>query len=148
MEAPSVATGDVDKEGHWIAQMLASEIYLAQRQLAARVALPDEQMALLLEALESRGGKLTRSALAQRLGVTEMRLTGMLSVIRRVLNVDQAQVIRVDETAGTVEFDQALLVEQSRPVGALRTGAGTRFESRLPCNPTGCPEQSSCGSRR
>jgi hypothetical protein len=114
LEAPVAATESTDTGEHWIRVMLASATYLAQRQLAARVALPNEQMEALLGALDSRGGKLTRSALAQRLGVTEMRLTGMLSATRRVLNVDQAQVIQVDEMAGTVELNVPLLIEQFR----------------------------------
>lgn len=46
----------------WIAGLLASPIYASQRQLAARVALPDDKMRLLLEALAERGGKLSRTA--------------------------------------------------------------------------------------
>lgn len=114
LEAPVAATEGADAGENWIRGMLASETYLAQRQLAARVAIPNEQMEALLGALDSRGGKLTRSALAQRLGVTEMRLTGMLSATRRVLNVDQAQVIQVDELAGTVVLNLPLLIEQFR----------------------------------
>lgn len=114
METPVATTNSADTARHWIPAMLASETYLAQQQLAARVALPIEQMEALLGALDARGGKLTRAALAQRLGVTEMRLTGMLSATRRILNVDQAQVIRVDELAGTVELNVPLLIEQFR----------------------------------
>ncbi len=52
----------------WIGSLLASPIYASQRQLAARVALHDDKMRTLLEALTERGGKLSRSALANRLG--------------------------------------------------------------------------------
>lgn len=104
--------------GHWVDALLASEIYVAQRRLAARVALPNEQMRQLLLALEQRGGKLSRTAAAQRLGVPEMRLAGMLAAVRRVLNVDQAPVIELDETAGMIELNQTLLLKQFR-LGAL-----------------------------
>ena len=50
------------------------EIYASQRQLAARVALPDDKMKLLLEALAERGGKLSRTALANRLALAEVRI--------------------------------------------------------------------------
>jgi hypothetical protein len=83
-------------------------------ELAARVALPDEQMRRLLKALDERGGKLSRAALAQRLGVAELRLGGMLSAARRMLNVDQASVLTVDEAAGMVEVNQVLLQQQFR----------------------------------
>jgi hypothetical protein len=98
----------------WIGALLASAIYASQKQLAARVALPDDKMRLLLVSLSERGGKLTRAALAQRLGLPEVRLGGLLSAVRRMLNVDQAPVLTVDESAGTVELNRALLLQQFR----------------------------------
>jgi hypothetical protein len=41
----------------------------------------------------------------------------MLSAVRRMLNVDQAPVLVVDEAAGTVELNIALLQQQFRVVG-------------------------------
>ncbi len=96
----------------WIGALLSGPIYASQRQLAARVAVPDEKMRLLLNALSERGGKLSRAALAQRLSVPEIRLGGLLSAVRRMLNVDQAPVLVVDEVAGTVELNIALLEQQ------------------------------------
>jgi hypothetical protein len=101
----------------WIGALLSASIYASQRQLAARVALPDEKMRLLLTALSERGGKLSRAALAQRLALPEIRLGGMLSAVRRMLNVDQAPVLVIDEAAGTVELNIALLQQQFRVVG-------------------------------
>ncbi len=106
--APAAAAPD------WIGALLSGAIYAAQRQLAARVALSDEKMRALLTALSERGGKLSRAALAQRLALPEIRLGGMLSAARRVLNVDQASVLVVDEAAGTVELNIALLQQQFR----------------------------------
>lgn len=96
----------------WVGALLVSPMYLSQRQLAARVALHDNKMRVLLQSLAERGGKLSRSALAQRLAEPEMRLNGMLSAARRVLNVDQAAVLTVDEAAGTIELNRALLIRQ------------------------------------
>lgn len=98
----------------WISALLSGTIYASQRQLAARVALPDEKMRALLTALSERGGKLSRAALAQRLSLPEIRLGGMLSAVRRTLNVDQAPVLVIDEAAGTVELNIALLHQQFR----------------------------------
>jgi hypothetical protein len=105
---PALAAAD------WISALLSGTIYASQRQLAARVALPDEKMRLLLTALSERGGKLSRAALAQRLALPEIRLGGLLSAVRRLLNVDQAPVLVVDEAAGTVELNIALLHQQFR----------------------------------
>ena len=106
----------------WITTLLQSPLYASQRALAARVALPDDQVRALLNALTERGGKLSKAALAQRVSAPEMRLTGMLSAARRVLNVDQAAVLQVDEAAGTVELNRVLLMQQFRitQVGGVR----------------------------
>jgi hypothetical protein len=96
----------------WIAALLTSPIYASQRQLAARVALPDDKMRLLLEALAERGGKLSRTALANRLSLAEVRMGGLLSAVRRVLNVDQSAVLSVDEASGSVELNITLLQRQ------------------------------------
>ncbi|MGF6755244.1 BREX-2 system phosphatase PglZ [Paraburkholderia sp. GAS42] len=96
----------------WIGGLLSSPIYASQRQLAARVALPDDKMRLLLEALAERGGKLSRTALANRLALVEVRIGGLLSAVRRMLNVDQAAVLTVDEATGSVELNIALLQQQ------------------------------------
>jgi hypothetical protein len=104
----------------WIGALLTSPVYGSQRLLAARVALADEQMRRLLASLDERGGKLSRAALAQRMGVPELRLGGMLSAARRMLNVDQVQVLTVDDAAGMVEVNRGLLVQQFR----LQAGGG------------------------
>lgn len=98
----------------WIGAVLTSPVYASQRQLAARVALPDDQMRKLLDSLGERGGKLTRSALAQRLGVPELRLAGILSAARRMLNIDQTPVLTVDEASGMIEMNRMLLIQQFR----------------------------------
>jgi hypothetical protein len=98
----------------WIDILLQSQVFVSQRSLAARVAPPNDQMRKLLTALDERGGKLSRAALAQRLVIPEIRLNGMLSAVRRILNVDQATVLFVDEVAGTVELNRNLLLQQFR----------------------------------
>lgn len=96
----------------WISALLASPIYVSQRQLAARVAPPDDKMRLLLTCLSERGGKLSRTALAHRLSLPEVRIGGLLSAVRRLLNVDQAAVLTIDEAAGTVDLNIVLLHQQ------------------------------------
>jgi len=100
----------------WIGALLQSDVFAAQRALAARVAPPDETTHKLLTALSERGGKLSRTALAQRLAMPEVRLNGLLSAMRRILNVDQASVLVVDDGAGTVELNRNLLFQQFRIV--------------------------------
>jgi hypothetical protein len=99
---------------HWIDALQVSPAYLAQKALAARVAPADADVRSLLEALAARGGKLSKAALAQRLGMPAMRISGFVNAAKRVLNVDQALVLVLDETAGTVELNRDLLSRQFR----------------------------------
>jgi len=99
---------------NWIDALQASPAYAAQKALAARVAPSDAEVRSLLEALAARGGKLSKAALAQRLGMPAMRISGFVNAARRVLNLDQAAVLVLDETAGTVELNRELLGRQFR----------------------------------
>ena len=101
-------------QADWISALLTCPIYASQRQRAARVAPPDDKMRQLLTALSERGGKLSRAALANRLSLPEVRMGGLLSAVRRLLNVDQASVLTVDETTGSVELNVVLLQQQFR----------------------------------
>ena len=101
---------DVD----WIAALQATPAHTAQKALAARVAPADAEVRSLLEALAARGGKLSKAALAQRLGMPAMRISGFVNAAKRVLNVDQAAVLVLDETAATVELNRELLARQFR----------------------------------
>jgi hypothetical protein len=103
-----------EPEVHWIAALQATPVYVAQKALAARVAPADDEVRCLLEALAARGGKLSKAALAQRLGMPAMRISGFVNAAKRVLNVDQAAVLSLDETAATVELNRELLVRQFR----------------------------------
>jgi hypothetical protein len=98
----------------WIAALQATPVYAAQKALAAHVAPTDVDLRSLLEALEARGGKLSKAALAQRLGMPAMRISGFINAAKRVLNVDQAAVLVLDETAATVELNRELLARQFR----------------------------------
>lgn len=112
MDTPLIQT--VVAEQDWIETLLQCQVYASQRALAARVAPADEKMRKLLSGLAERGGKLSRAALAQRLSEPEVRLNGILSAMRRVLNVDQAQILQVDESTGTIQLNRPLLLQQFR----------------------------------
>lgn len=96
----------------WMDRLLASPTYAAQKQLAARPSLEDERVRGCLLALDTRGGKLTRTALARALGVPPLRLAGLLTALRRLLNVDGYPVLTIDETSDTVELNRPLLETQ------------------------------------
>lgn len=96
----------------WIDRLLASPTFAAQKTLAGRVGLPDDRIRACLVALDERGGKLTRGALAHVLGVPLLRVGGFIAALRRVLNVDGYPVLTLDETADTVELNVPLLTVQ------------------------------------
>ena len=96
-------------ETTWIDRLFETDLFAEQRRQAARTALPDERIRVILAALDARGGKLTGPALAESLGVPLFRLGGIVSALRRVLNVDGYAVLSVDETSETVELNRDLL---------------------------------------
>ena len=53
-------------------------------------------------------------ALAQQLGMPAMRISGFVNAAKRVLSVDQAAVLVLDETAATVELNRELPARQFR----------------------------------
>lgn len=63
-------------------------------------------------ALDEHGGKQTLGGLARRLDLPALRIGGVVSVARRLLNVDGYAVLEVDEESDTVTLNRALLVKQ------------------------------------
>ena len=66
-------------------------------------------MRALVAALATRGGRLSRTALAQALQLPAFRASGLVNAARRVLNVDQAQVLSIDLSTDEVVLDIRLL---------------------------------------
>lgn len=96
----------------WIAALLSSETFAAQRALATGTPLSDELLMTTLTALDELDGRMLRPALAQAAGIAPGRLPGLMAALRLLLNVDGYAVVNVDEDADTVALDVALLPEQ------------------------------------
>lgn len=96
----------------WIGALFASPVYGTQKRLASRSAPPDDRVKTSLLALEARGGKLTRAALARAVGLPLVRLGGFLAALRRVLNVEGYPVLSLDDETETVELNRELLIVQ------------------------------------
>ena len=109
VEAPGAAPGAA---ATWIDRLLETELFAAQRRQAARTALPEARIRAVLTALDARGGRLTGSALAERLGVPLFRLGGIVSALRRILNVDGYDVLSVDDASETIQLNRDLLDTQ------------------------------------
>jgi hypothetical protein len=114
LTAPPRPIGVTTVQGYaapaWIEALLASPIYDAQHRLAGRSAPPADHLRTLLSALTARSGRLSRTALAQALSTPLFRIGGLVNAARRVLNVDQAQILVID--GDDVVLDETLLSVQ------------------------------------
>lgn len=110
---PEPATFPVPEPGQrtsLVGALLASEGYAQRRD--TRAPLADERVAALLEVLLAGGGRATMDTLAARAGVPAHRITGTVTALRRLLQVEGYPVIEVDPDGRTVKLDQALLRQQ------------------------------------
>jgi hypothetical protein len=96
----------------WIEALLKSATWKTQAQAANRMGLEPARARLALQAFAERGGKLTRPALAQRIGMPPVRVTGFVAALRRVLNVDGYIVLDVDEPSESLTLNLELLRKQ------------------------------------
>jgi hypothetical protein len=108
MQRRSLDTPDRD----WIARLLSSPVFAAQRRVAGRRTPDDRLVRALLAALAAHRGRMTRRLLAQILETPGFRLRGILTGVQRLLNVDGYQVIAVDDLADSVVLNRQLLNTQ------------------------------------
>jgi hypothetical protein len=95
------------------AAVLKSAAYAAQKKIAGRVSVTDEQLRGLLDALLSASGhRLVPALAATALAVSPVTLRGAVLHAQRLLNVEGYPVLRVDADGVTVILDEALLREQ------------------------------------
>ena len=96
----------------WVEQLLLSPVLAQQKKLAGRHVPSDAELVRILTILDGRGGKLTTRALARLVNLHEIRLTGLLAKLIRVLNIDGYAVLEVENASDTVELNVALLRKQ------------------------------------
>jgi hypothetical protein len=92
---------------------IKSAAYSAQKKVAGRVSVSDDQIRGLLGALvQAPGHRLAPAPAATALGVSPVLLRGAILHAQRLLNVEGYPVLRVDADGATVILDEALLREQ------------------------------------
>jgi len=96
----------------WVDALFATDLFRRQHQLAGRVAPAPEVVRRTLLALDDRSGALLVGALAGKVGLPEFRMAGLLTGLRRVLNVEGYPVLTVDEASATVRLNRELLDTQ------------------------------------
>jgi hypothetical protein len=95
------------------ARVLKSPVYAAQKKIAGRVSVSDQQVGALLSALfAAPGRRLAPAAAATALQVAPVLLRGAVLHVQRLLNVEGYAVLRVDADGATLILDDALLKEQ------------------------------------
>ena len=93
--------------------VLKSAAYAAQKKIAGRVSVTDDQIRGLLDALVAAPGhRLVPAQAAAALAVSPVMLRGAVLHAQRLLNVEGYPVLRVDADGSTVVLDEALLREQ------------------------------------
>lgn len=103
---------EVEATASLVDQLFRSKVYAEQKKLAGRAGLPEDKARQIVEALESHGGKLLRPALCRQVDLSAIRLNGLLTQLRKVLNVDGYDVLSIDAESDTVSLDESLLVVQ------------------------------------
>lgn len=96
----------------WIDGLLTSEVFANQLALAGKTAPKQEEVRMFLEVLAGCGGAILKLTMAQQLGYPELRIAGIISSMRRILNVDGYAVLDFDEAADTIKLNIGLLKSQ------------------------------------
>jgi hypothetical protein len=96
----------------WVKGLLASEVLTRQKQMAGRARVTDDQIESVVMSLANRGGTMTGAALASAMGLTAHRLSGMLAVMQRILNVEGYPILDRQEASDTVVLNIQLLKKQ------------------------------------
>jgi hypothetical protein len=100
------------KTSKWIEDLLKTDLWSGQVQLAGRAAPPAAPVRPILQSLQARGWKASYVTLAQAAQLPALRVRGLLSGLRRVLNVDGVAVLTLDEREGFAELNTQLLANQ------------------------------------
>jgi hypothetical protein len=95
-----------------VAELLSSEIFGLQRRIAGRMSVPDAKIGQLVGALlNTRFREVTRLQAAALLGVPLGRVTGALSQVQKILDVEGYEVLILGDD-DVVRLDKGAMVEQ------------------------------------
>jgi hypothetical protein len=107
MPSPALERGDA-----WIEALMASPVFAQMKARSGRVMVSEAQLRQLLALLSQAGGQQMAAALAQGLGLPEIRLNGLLAGVQKLLNVDGYPVLAIDRVSKTIRLDLASLKTQ------------------------------------
>ena len=93
-------------------RLFESDVYAAQRALAAKGAPDDNTVRAALDALYDADGRLPVLSLSKRMSAEPAHARRAIDGLQRLLNVDGYPVIRLSADGAQVELDATLLVER------------------------------------
>ena len=96
----------------WIESLISSDNYNAQKNIAGHGLPNDETMHHFVSTLVKYGGKMTYTALSRELNIPEIRLSGLIASVQRVLNVEGYAILSRDDPSQTVALNIDLLKRQ------------------------------------
>ena len=110
VEAATPARADAPDPGEALAaELLGSPIYQSQRARYGSRAPDDELVRQIVMLLVAAGGRMHRDSVAAAAGIPAGRMTGILTIVRRQLNLEGYEVISIDPDQVTVLLDADLL---------------------------------------
>ncbi|WP_141928905.1 BREX-2 system phosphatase PglZ [Yimella lutea] len=93
--------------------VVASTVFADQRRIASRIAVTDEQIVALVDALAgATSNRLPLSQIATALGVALVRVRGAVSQSQQLLNVEGYGVLTIDADGQTVVLSESVLRDQ------------------------------------
>ena len=107
--ATPAPTGATDPASTLAQELISSPIYQAQRARYGARAADDGLVGRVVTLLAASGGRMHRDSVASAAGIPAARMTGVLSALRRQLNLEGYEVISIDPDQVTVLLDTALL---------------------------------------
>jgi hypothetical protein len=97
-------------QDNWVEALLASDVFATQMATFAG-RLKEKQVEQCLRLLVDRNLVLLKSAFAQKLGVSSLRVDGLIATLQRILNVEGYAVLSVDASQ-TIRLNLQLLRQQ------------------------------------
>ena len=96
----------------WLESLLASELLNRQYASAGRRVPPREQLRDLLSLIANQGFAIHRETVCHTLGLPTIRYAGFLSMVMRLINIDNVPILTRDDAGDMIRLNADLLCHQ------------------------------------
>ncbi len=111
-ESLPVSSAALRSAPEWVEQLLASELLTGQYNLAGRRAPGRDQLKLFLMLVAEHGYVVQRETVCHALSLPVIRYSGFVSMIMKLLNLDNVPIVTRDESGDTIRTNFELLCRQ------------------------------------